>query len=258
MIPDYPGIEISLDGDVARVTLCRPAALNAPDRAMHTALARLWSDLAGRDDVAAVVLTGAGRAFSAGTDRALLRAILDDEAVRAAVIGEASSILLGLLDLPMPTVAAVNGPAVGLGCSLATVCDLVVMAEEAYFVDPHVPIGLAGGDGVALVWPQLTGLLVAKEYALLGRRLEAGRARELGLAHRVVPGGDLLDTAGGLARRLARAPAQAIRETKRVLNSAMRRHLERGLPVAVSAELRSLQIDENRSALERAVEATVA
>ena len=255
MIPDYPGIDVSLDGAVATVRLCRPEALNAPDRAMHTALARLWSDMAGWDDVAAVILTGAGRAFSAGTDRALLWAILDDAAVRAEVIGEASSILLGLLDLPMPTVAAVNGAAVGLGCSLATVCDLVVMAEEAYFLDPHVPIGLAGGDGIAVVWPQLTGLLVAKEYSLLGRRMGAGRARDLGLAHRVVPGEDLINSAGALARRLAQAPPQAVRETKRVLNSGMRRHLQHALPAALSAELRSLQADENRSALARAIEA---
>jgi enoyl-CoA hydratase len=253
MIGTYAGMEVSVEAGVAVLTLSRPHALNAPDRAMHTALTRVWGDL-DADGVNAVVLTGSGRAFSAGSDRTLMRALLDDEKVRAEVMAEASVMLRQLVELPIPIVAAVNGVAVGLACGMVAVCDLVVMAESAYFVDPHVPLGLAGGDGMALLWPKCIGLLVTKELALLGSRLDAQRALELGIANRVVADADLMPEAMSLARRLAALPPQAVRETKRVLNAALRRHLEVGLDIALASEARSFKIPENRAALERALE----
>jgi enoyl-CoA hydratase len=219
---------------------------------MHTALTRIWGDL-DVEGVNAAVLTGSGRAFSAGSDRALMRALLDDEEIRAEVMAEASLMLREMLQLPVPIVAAVNGVTVGLGCSMVAVCDLVVMAESAYFVDPHVPLGLAGGDGMALVWPKCTGLLVAKELALLGNRLDAERALAVGIANRVVADDQLMTEAIGLARRLAALPTQAVRQTKRVLNTAMREHLAVGLDIALASEARSFRIPENRAALERAL-----
>jgi enoyl-CoA hydratase len=251
-VRSHEGIELHTTDDIAVVTLSRPQALNAPDRAMHTALTTIWEEVRALDP-GAVVLTGSGRAFSAGSDRSLMTALLDNEHVRDEVLGEASRMLLALLDLPMPVVAAVNGPAVGLGCGLVAVCDLVVMAEDAYFMDPHVPVGLAGGDGVALCWPPLTGLLIAKEYALLGDRLGAAKALECGLVTRVTPKDKVVDVAFQLAGRLAALPRQSVRETKVVLNSGMRAHLEAGLPVALSAERRSLGEPENRAALAQAL-----
>lgn len=237
---------------VVVVTLSRPEALNAPDRAMHTALTTVWDEVA-QLDPGAVVLTGRGRAFSAGSDRQLMTALLEDEGVRDDVLDEASRMLLALLDLPMPVVAAVNGPAVGLGCGLVAACDLVVMAEDAYFLDPHVPVGLAGGDGVALCWPPLAGLLVAKEFALLGDRLAAPQAAERGLVTRVTPRERVLATALEFAGRLANQPRQAVRETKTVLNRGFRAHLTAGLPVALAAERRSFAEPDNRAALARAL-----
>lgn len=254
LVNDRSGIGISLGDDgVALVTLDRPHALNAPDRAMHTALVEVWGEIAADASVRAVVLTGAGRAFSAGSDRSLMCAVLDDPAARDEVLGEAERMLLALLDVPVPVVAAVNGAVVGLGCSLVGVCDLVVMAADAFLVDPHVPIGLGGGDGIAVVWPHHVSLLLAKELALLGDRLDAERALAAGIVHRVVARDDVVDTAVGLARRLAAQPAQAVRTTKRVLNAALRGHLVVALPEALAAERESLVTSENRAVLAAAL-----
>ena len=153
--------------------------------------------------------------------------------------------------LPVPIVAAVNGPAVGLGCSLAAMSDLVVMDEEAYFADPHVMIGLVAADGGALTWPLLTSLLRAKEYLLLGDRLPAAQALELGLANRVAPAGTSVEVATELARRLAALPPQAVRETKAALNTTLRTVIDRTLRPIVEAETASFDEPAFRANLAR-------
>jgi enoyl-CoA hydratase len=247
------GLLVDVTDGVAHLVLNRPHANNAPDRALHTRLSTIWGELGERSDVAAVVVTGAGRAFSAGADRALMRELLDDDAVRDEVLREAGEILLGMVTLEKPIIAAVNGAAAGLGCSIVAMCDLVVMAEDSSLLDPHVVVGLGGGDGIALTWPTLTGLLVAKEHALLCEPVSASRALELGLAHRVVPLEATVATATELALRLVRMPTQAVGASKRVLNAALRAHLERALPVALEAERVSLTTPENRATLETAL-----
>ena len=167
------------------------------------------------------MLTGAGRAFSGGGDLDLLRRMSDDPSLRERIMAEAVDIVEAMTTVPVPIVAAVNGPAVGLGCSLAAMSDLVVMDEAAYFADPHVMLGLVAADGGALTWPLLTSLLRAKEFLLLGDRVPAAQALELGLANRVVPAGTSVEVATGLAGRLAALPPQAVRET-RALNGTLR------------------------------------
>jgi enoyl-CoA hydratase len=145
----------------------------------------------------------------------------------------------GMTSVRVPIIAAVNGPAVGLGCSLASMCDLVVMEEHAYLADPHVALGLVAADGGALTWPLLTSLLRAKEFILLGDRLSAADAHSLGLANRVVPKGAALATAIGIAERLAALPPQSVRETKALLNRALHRAVDTLLDDALTAETAS-------------------
>jgi enoyl-CoA hydratase/carnithine racemase len=209
-------------GAIRIVTLNRPDAFNATNPALHGRLARIWPELAADPDVSAIVLTGAGRAFSAGGDLDLLHEMTIDTKLRAEIMAEGGEIVRGMTSVRAPIIAAVNGPAVGLGCSLASMCDLVVMEEHAYFADPHVALGLVAADGGALTWPLLTSLLRAKEFILLGDRLSAADAVALGLANRVVPKGEALATALTLAERLAALPPQSVRETKALLNSALR------------------------------------
>jgi enoyl-CoA hydratase len=226
-------------GTVLRVTFDRPAQLNAPDRPMHHALLELWRWVDARDWLRGVLVTGRGRAFSAGADRALLTAMIDDEALRAEVIAEAGEMLLALARLTVPVVAAVNGAAVGLACSILSLCDHVLLADHAFLVDPHVDIGLGGGDGAAITWPLLAALPCSRDAALLGRRVAATEAVAAGLADEVVAAEVLEDAAVRACGRLAALPPQAFSETKRILHQPVIEHLSRALPLARTAEMES-------------------
>jgi enoyl-CoA hydratase len=151
----------------------------------------------------------------------------------------------------VPIIAAVNGPAVGLGCSLAAMSDIVLVEEQAYFADPHVALGLVAADGGAMTWPLLTSLLRAKEYLLLGDRLSAEDAVRIGIANRVVPTGKSVEAALELAGRLATLPPQAVRETKALLNSAVHGMIESILARAIAAETKSFDEPAFRANLER-------
>jgi enoyl-CoA hydratase len=233
------------------VTLNRPAALNAADEILHGELARVWRELASDPDVRAIVLTGSGEAFSAGGDLHLLDRMVQDRSLREAIMAEAAEIVRAMTSVQVPIVAAVNGPAVGLGCSLAAMSDIVIVEEHAYFADPHVALGLVAADGGALTWPLLTSLLRAKEYILLGDRLPATEAVALGVANRVVPRGTSRTAALELAVRLAKLPPQSVRETKALLSRAVRAAVESALPEAIATETASFEEPAFQSNLAR-------
>jgi enoyl-CoA hydratase len=226
-------------GAVRLVTLNRPDAMNAANEALHGAIARVWRELDGDADVRAIVLTGSGGAFSAGGDLHLLERMVHDTSLRKAIMDEGAEIVRAMTSVRVPIISAVNGPAVGLGCSLTSMSDLVIMEEQAYLADPHVSLGLVAADGGALTWPLLTSLLRAKEYLLLGGRIAATEAVQLGLANRVVPTGESVSVALGLAERMAALPAQSVRETKRILNDALGRAVATVLQDAIAAETAS-------------------
>jgi enoyl-CoA hydratase len=242
---------IERDGPVAVVVLNRPESLNAADAVLHARLATLWGELDADESVRAIVLTGAGKAFCAGGDLQLLDRMTHDLDVRDSVMAEAVQIVGAMTAVRVPIIAAVNGPAVGLGCSLAGMSDLVLVEEDAYFADPHVALGLVAADGGALTWPLLTSLMRAKEYLLLGDRLPAAEAVALGVANRVVPPGSARVEAVALAHRLAALPPQAVAGTKAVLNTAVRAAVSQVLPTAVASETASFDTPEFRANLAR-------
>jgi enoyl-CoA hydratase len=242
-LPDE--IQIRADGPVRIVTLNRPDARNAANEPMHRALSQIWRRLADDADACAVVLTGAGKAFSAGGDFHFMTKLQTDAAFREQTMEETRTILLDMIRFPLPLVAAVNGPAVGLGCSLALSCDIVLIAERAHLADPHVNVGLVAGDGGAALWPLFTSLLRAKEFIFTGDRIPAEVAVQLGLANRVVAGDVLMEEALRLAHRLAALPARALRDTKRALNAHVEKAVAGPLEIAIQAELASLASAEH-------------
>jgi enoyl-CoA hydratase len=238
-------------GAVRVLTLNRPDALNAANESLHGALADVWSRLDEDAEARAVVITGAGRAFSGGGDLHLLDRMTNDTALRARIMEEAGAIVRGMTSVRVPIIAAVNGPAVGLGCSLASMSDIVLVEEHAYFSDPHVMLGLVAGDGGAVMWPLLTSLLRAKEYIFLGERVPAEEAVRLGIANRVVPSGTSVEAALELADRIAALPPQAVRETKALLNRSVNGAVEALLTTAIATETASFDEPAFRANLGR-------
>ena len=238
-------IDVRAEGALRIITLNRPDSLNSVNDDLHSGLARLWQRLTDDYTARAAVLTGAGRAFSAGGDFAYLQELAGDADLRAKTIRDGREIVLGMARCRIPVVAAVNGPAVGLGCSLVALSDIVYIAEDAYLADPHVQVGLVAADGGPLTWPLHISLLLAKEYALTGARIRAEKAVELGLANHVVA--DPVAEAISCAKRIMELPQQAVESTKRVLNIHLERAVLASLDYALSAEHQSFTTEDFRS-----------
>src|SRR6202048_1368725 len=240
-----PEIDVEADGALRIITLNRPDSLNSVNDALHVGLAHVWTHLGEDREARAAVITGAGRAFSAGGDFRYLEELRQDADLRAKTILHGREIVLGMARCRIPVVAAVNGPAVGLGCSLVALSDIVYIKEDAYLADPHVQVGLVAADGGPLTWPLQMSLLLAKEYALTGARIPAERAVELGLANHVVA--DPVAEAVQCAQKILTLPQQAVESTKRVLNMHLERAVLATLDFALSAENQSFQTEDFRS-----------
>jgi enoyl-CoA hydratase/carnithine racemase len=246
-----PHLLIETDGPVTIITLNNPDGRNSLLDDMHDGLQEIWGDLSLDRSVRSVVITGAGKAFSAGGHiPGFIRSYEDPEHRRESLRG-ARRLMDAMAEFPKPVVAAVNGPAVGLGANLALGCDLVLIAESAYMADTHVNVGLVCGDGGAATWPLMIGLLKAKEYLLLGERIPAKEAVALGLANRVVPDADLMTEAMALAQRLAAQPVQAVQETKRAINLHVQHAIAMVAPFALSAEGESFATEDVRQTIEK-------
>jgi len=248
-LPDE--LTVTADGPVRVITLNRPEQLNATNHVLHAGLAALFPQLDADDSARVAVLTGAGRAFSAGGDFDYLDALTRDSALRSTTIAHGRQIVTGMVRCRVPIVAAVNGPAVGLGCSLVALSDVVFMAESAHLADPHVVLGLVAADGGPVVWPLLTSIQLAKEYALTGERIPAARAAAIGLVNHVCPDDEVFEQAMGCARRIASLPKGAVEDTKRVVNIQLERAVLAALDFALSAEDRSFTSPELRANLDR-------
>jgi enoyl-CoA hydratase len=245
-----PAVRVTRDGPVAVVMLARKAKSNAMDGEVTTALLAALRSLSESGDVRAMVLTGDGTVFSAGGDIQTIREMGADKRIRDAILDKHQELFWAMNRLPFASVAAVNGAAVGAGVTIALLCDLVIMAHDAFLSDPRVALGLLDGAGGIVLWPLLTSLSSAKEHLLLGDRVPSAEAHRLGLVNRVVPTEDTVQAALDLARRLAALPQHSVREARRLLNS----HIERAAPVlseCARAESECFDTDEHRAALDR-------
>jgi enoyl-CoA hydratase len=246
-----PELQVTADGPVRVVTLNRPEQLNATNHELHAGLAALFPQLDADDEARVAVLTGAGRAFSAGGDFNYLDELNRDAGLRSQTLMDGRQIVMGMVRCRLPVIAAVNGPAVGLGCSLVALSDVVFMAESAHLADPHVLLGLVAADGGPVVWPLLTSLQLAKEYALTGDRISAERAAAIGLVNHVCADDEVMNEAMDCAQRIARLPKGAVEDTKRVLNIHMERAVLAVLDYALAAEDRSFTTPELRANVDR-------
>jgi len=232
----YTSIGFERVGDVLCVTLSNPRTeLNTVDGLMHAELVRLFEELKTEPDARAVLLTGAGRAFSAGGDFSWMAETGPEDLYE--MRREGKQIVWNLLDVELPVVAAINGPAVGLGATLALLCDAVFMADDAILSDPHIQVGLVAGDGGAVAWPLAVGPLLAKRYLLTGDPLTAADAERLGLVTHAVAADDLQSEALAFAQRLAAGAPLAVRYTKLAINQLLKQAMASAFDYSTALEL---------------------
>ena len=234
---DFQTMQITRDGHVLTVTIDHPVStMNAVDATLHHEFAELFRMLKQEGDARVVVLTGSGRAFSAGGDMGWFPELREPARMHA-LRREAKQIIWDELDVEIPIVCALNGPAVGLGASIALLCDIIVMADSAAIIDPHVQVGLVAGDGGAAIWPLLVGPLAAKRHLMLGEPLTALDALRLGVAAEVCAAGDLAAAARAWADRLAAQAPLAVQGTKISVNQQIKQALLTSFDLSTSLEM---------------------
>jgi enoyl-CoA hydratase/carnithine racemase len=239
-------LDITIEDRVAVVRLNRPDKRNAINYALHKGLENLWKPLGTDPDVASIVLTGAGKAFCAGGD--VVGFFPEDPGPLEQMRGT-RWLVQEMLNCEAPIIAAVNGPAAGLGATIALLSDVIYMAEDARIGDTHVNMGLVAGDGGAVIWPLLIGPHRAKELMMAGRLVGGVEAGQLGLVNHVVPGDELLDAAIGYARELAAKPQAAVRWTKLTVNQHLWQSMAATLDVGVAVEHMASKTEDCQEAM---------
>ena len=236
----YGGLKVEKQDKVMTITLNAPETMNAFSPEMHYSMSRIWEDVQDDPEVNVVVLTGAGRAFSAGGNLIAMQQKIDrPELWDATSLPEAKRIIFRMLECDKPVIARVNGHAVGLGATIALMCDIIIAADTAKIGDPHVNAGLVAGDGGALMWPQLIGFARAKEYLFTGDLMTATEAHRIGLINHVVPAEELDEKVYSLARRIAAGATKSIRWTKQVINIPLRQIAHSTMDLSLSLETQS-------------------
>jgi len=246
---DYTTLRLARVGDVLRVTIDHPSSpLNAVDEALHHDLTTLFANLRRESEARAVLLTGRGSVFSAGGDFKWFPTLREPGRMEA-LRRDAKQLIWDLLDVELPIVAAVNGHAMGLGASIALLCDVILIADTATIGDPHVRVGLVAGDGGVAIWPLAVGPARAKQYLLTGDPLTAAEAERIGLVNRVVAAASLDTEAMALATRLAAGAPLAVRYTKLAVNKLVKDALNVAFDASTALELVTFASEDHREAL---------
>lgn len=220
---DYQQLTLTRrDNGVLLITLNRPEKYNAADEGMHTELANIWKDVADDPQTRVAVITGAGKAFSAGGDLAMVERMAGDYDRVSHMLSEMSDLVYNMINCDKPIVSAINGVAVGAGAVAALLADVAIIAEDARIGDGHVKLGVAAGDHAAIIWPLLAGTAKAKYYLMTGEMIDGREAERIGMVAKALPREEVLDEALRIADHLATGAQQAIRLTKRALNNWLR------------------------------------
>ncbi|MBV1876749.1 MAG: enoyl-CoA hydratase/isomerase family protein [Pseudomonadales bacterium] len=209
------------ENGVLVVTINRPDVMNATNARLHYELTQVWDTIDRDDRTNVVVVTGAGRAFSAGGDLEWVATMVGNPEGVAIAQREAGDIVYNLLKLDKPVISAINGVAVGAGLAIALMADISVMSETAKITDGHVKLGVGAGDHAAIIWPILCGMAKAKYYLMTAEFIDGITAERIGLVSLCKPVDEVLDTAMEIANKLAAGSQPAIRGTKQTLNGWM-------------------------------------
>lgn len=249
MYGHYKNLSVTVEDHVATLALNRPEAMNAITHDLHKELSTIFIDLNRDEDVWVVVFEGAGDHFCAGGDLEWMKAAGAGE-MPLPDAGEAKTIVFSQLDLEKPIIAAVEGACVGLGATMALMCDTVFAGENARIADPHVRVGIVAGDGGAVIWPQLIGYARAKEFLMTGDPVSGARAAEIGLVNHAVKDGEAKQAAHDFAGRLRHGAYQAIKHTKIVANIGLKQLAHQIMDASVAYELQTFRTEDHAEAID--------
>ena len=207
---------------VVLVTINRPELLNATNARLHWELTQVWLTIDADPAARVALITGAGKAFSAGGDLELVEEMAGNAEAAARTMREASDLVYNMINLEKPVVSAINGVAVGAGLVVALMADVSIMADTARITDGHTRLGVVAGDHAAIIWPLLCGMAKARYYLLTSDFLDGKEAERIGLVSLCVPRDEVLAKAWEVADKLAAGSQNAVRWTKRALNNWLR------------------------------------
>lgn len=242
-------IDVSCEDGITTVMLNRPDRLNAMNPDTNAQLRMILSQVDQDEATKVVVLTGAGRGFCAGGDTKSMKDRHGPGKAPSHVYSMGRHLINAFMSVEKPIIAMVNGPAAGLGATIALFCDMVVMSDEATIGDRHVNVGLVAGDGGAVVWPLILGPLKAKEFLITGRMIGGREAADIGLVNRSVPEDQLHDEAYGLAREIAALPPYAVKATKTSINRYVQWMTNLVLEPSLAWEKISMMSEDHQEAL---------
>lgn len=245
----YEAIALDAQDGVLYATLNRPETMNAIDDIMDKELAQLFFDVADDPSVRVLVITGAGRAFSAGGDIDHMQTVIDQPELFYNSMARNKRVIYSMLDCPKPVIAKVNGHAIGLGATIALFSDLIYAVPKAKIADPHVKVGFVAGDGGAVIWPQLMGYARAKEYLLTGDPITGAEAAAIGMINYAVEPEELDAAVDEMAQRLANGAARAIQWTKASVNIGLKQLVHSVLEASMAYEVLSNHTRDHQEAV---------
>jgi enoyl-CoA hydratase len=260
---DYEFLRIEVVDRVATLTINRPDRLNAVNTPLHHEIEQIWLDLAADNDVNAIVFTGAGRAFCAGGD---IKGMAEGSFVGASgkigrgrgrgpiAAANGRRLVENMLDVEQPIIGAINGDAIGLGATLALLCDITVVSEKARFADTHVKIGVVAGDGGAVIWPLLIGPHRAKEFLMRGNFINGAEAGSIGMVNYAVAPEQVMSKARELAQELADGPTWAIRGSKLAVNKWLKDQANLIMDAGLAYEMMTFKTTDHEEAVKAFIE----
>jgi enoyl-CoA hydratase len=260
---DYEFLKVEVAERIATVTINRPDSLNAVNAPLHHELEQIWIDLGADQDVNAIILTGAGRAFCAGGDVKGMAAgaLVQPSGKRGRGRGRgpinASNgrrLVENMLDVEQPIIGAINGDAVGLGATIALLTDITVVSEKARFADTHVKVGVVAGDGGAVIWPLLIGPHRAKEFLMRGNFINGAEAGRIGMVNYAVAPEQVMAKARELAQELADGPTWAIRWSKLAVNKWLKEQANLIMDTGLAYEMMTFKTKDHEEAVKAFVE----
>ena len=260
---EYEFLNVAVADRIATITINRPDRLNAVHNALHHELEQIWIDVRADQDVNAIILTGAGRAFCAGGDvKGMAEGSLSGAAPKKGkgrgrgpiAASNGRRVIENMLDVEQPIIGAINGDAIGLGATLALLCDITVASEKARFADTHVKVGIVAGDGGAVIWPLLIGPHRAKEFLMRGNFISGAEAGRIGMVNYAVGPDDVMTKAHELARELADGPTWAIRWSKLAVNKWLKQQANLILDASLAYEMMTFSTKDHQEAVKAFVE----